>query len=354
MNDVQAGSAAPARAAALAAKYYVGESALERDLRLVLGRHWQLVAQESQLPGAGDHVVATVGRTPVLVVRHPEEGLVALANVCRHRAGPIATCDGRGARSLHCRYHGWTYDLGGRLRHAPEMGGAEDFDPSAIRLPRFRVDTWQGFVFVCVGDDPPPLGEVYGGIAERIAPIELAGMQFARRDRYDIACNWKVYVDNYLEGYHVPYIHPGLARVVDYAAYHTELAPWHSLQTSPLRNNEGIYGDGDAFYYFIYPNVMLNIMPGRLQVNRVLPNGPDRCVVEFDYYYAPEDAARARAERDRAFSEEIQQEDVDICEAVQRGLASGTYDSGRLCPKREAGVWHFQELLRRDYALPAG
>ena len=352
MNDEQAGSAAPARAAALAAKYYVGESALERDLRLVLGRHWQLVAQESQLPGAGDHVVATVGRTPVLVVRHPEEGLVALANVCRHRAGPIATCAGRGARSLHCRYHGWTYDLGGRLRHAPEMGGAEGFDPAAIRLPRFRAAAWQGLVFVSLSDDPPPLAEVYAGIAERIAPIELSSMEFAHRDSYDIACNWKVYVDNYLEGYHVPYIHPGLAKVVDYAAYHSELAPWHSLQTSPLRNNEGLYGDGDVFYYFVYPNVMLNIMPGRLQVNRVLPNGPDRCLVEFDYYYALDDAARARAERDREFSEEIQQEDIDICEAVQRGLASGTYGSGRLCPKREAGVWHFQELLRRDYARP--
>ena len=98
---------------------------------------------------------------------------------------------------------------------------------------------------------------------------------------------------------------------------------------------------------------MLNIMPGRLQVNRVLANGPDRCLVEFDYYYAQDDAARARAERDREFSEEIQQEDVDICEAVQRGLASGTYDAGRLCPKREAGVWHFHELLRRDYARTA-
>jgi choline monooxygenase len=353
MNEVEASSRAPARSAALAAQYYLGEASLDRDFRQVLARHWQLVGHASQLSDPGDHVVTTVGRTPVLVVRHPDEGLVALANVCRHRAGPIATCNGRRARSLHCRYHGWTYDLGGQLRHAPEMGGAEDFDPTAIRLPRFHAAQWQGLVFVSLGGDAPPLEEVYGGIASRIAPIDLSTMTFARRDSYDIACNWKVYVDNYLEGYHVPYIHPGLAKVVDYAAYRTELAPWHSLQTSPLRNNEGIYGDGDAYYYFVYPNVMLNIMPGRLQVNRVLANGPDRCLVEFDYYYAPDDAARARAERDREFSEEIQQEDVDICEAVQRGLASGTYDAGRLCPKREAGVWHFHELLRRDYARSA-
>jgi choline monooxygenase len=354
MNDPQAGVETLARATALAAEHYLGQESLERDFQRVFSRNWQLVGHAAQLRDPGDHVVASIGRVPVLVVRHPEEGLVALANVCRHRAGPIATCNGRGARALHCRYHGWTYDLGGQLRHAPEMGGAEDFDPSPIRLPRFRAAAWQGLVFVSLDAHTPPLEEAYAGIAERISPIDLAPMEFARRDTYDIACNWKVYVDNYLEGYHVPYIHPGLAKVVDYAVYHTELSPWHSLQTSPLRNNDGIYGDGDVFYYFVYPNVMLNIMPGRLQVNRILPNGPDRCVVEFDYYYAPDDAARARAERDREFSEEIQQEDIDICEAVQRGLASGTYDSGRLCPKREAGVWHFHELLRRDYAHPGG
>lgn len=352
MNDLQPGAAAATGSWTLPAGLYLGTESLARDVRRVLGRSWQLVGHESRLREPGDHIVATVGRTPVLVVRHPEQGLVALANVCRHRAGPIATCDGRAARSFHCRYHGWTYDLGGQLRHAPEMGGAEDFDPSSIRLPRFRAAAWHGLVFVALDDDTPPLEEVYGGITERIAPIELSKMEFTQRDVYDIACNWKVYVDNYLEGYHVPYIHPGLARVVDYATYRTELAPWYSLQTSPLRNNEGLYGDGDVFYYFVYPNVMLNIMPGRLQVNRVLPDGPGRCRVEFDYYYAPDAAARARAGRDRAFSEEIQQEDIDICEAVQRGLASGTYDSGRLCPKREDGVWHFHQLLRRAYPLP--
>ncbi len=171
-------------------------------------------------------------------------------------------------------------------------------------------------------------------------------MEFVRSDAYDIACNWKVYVDNFLEGYHLPYVHPGLSKVLDYRVYSTELFPWQSLQHSPLKANDGIYGDGEAFYYFVYPNVMLNIMPGRLQVNRVLPAGPDRCRVEFDYYYAPDSAARARIGRDREFSDEIQQEDIAICEAVQRGLASGHYEPGRLCPRRESGLWHFQNLLR--------
>jgi choline monooxygenase len=338
-----------ATARALDPRHYLGAEMLERDLDRVFSRSWQLLAHESRLGAAGDHVVASIGKTPVLIVRGTEGPLRAFANVCRHRAGPLALCDGKGARALHCKYHGWTYDLDGRLRHAPEMGGAEGFVTDEIRLPQFRVASWQGFVFVTLADDTPPLEEVYGGIAERIAPIALAAMEFVRSDAYEIACNWKIYVDNFLEGYHLPYVHPGLSKVLDYRVYSTELFPWHSLQHSPLRANDGLYGDGEAFYYFVYPNIMLNIMPGRLQVNRILPAGPDRCRVEFDYYYAADCAARARIDRDREFSDEIQQEDIAICEAVQRGLASGRYEPGRLCPRRESGLWHFQNLLRRAY-----
>lgn len=341
-----------AKAHTLSPRHYLGAEMLLRDLELVFARSWQLLSHESRLGAAGDHVVAGIGKTPVLIVRGADAQLRAFANVCRHRAGPLALCDGKGARALHCKYHGWTYDLDGRLRHAPEMAGAEGFEVAGIRLPEFRVASWQGLVFVALDEKTPPLETVYDGITQRIAPIDLSAMEFVRSDAYDIACNWKVYVDNFLEGYHLPYVHPGLSKVLDYRVYSTELFPWQSLQHSPLKANDGIYGDGEAFYYFVYPNVMLNIMPGRLQVNRVLPAGPDRCRVEFDYYYAPDSAARARIGRDREFSDEIQQEDIAICEAVQRGLASGQYEPGRLCPRRESGLWHFHNLLRDAYSTP--
>lgn len=341
-----------AQACALPPGYYTGVEMLERDLTRVFARSWQLVARCDQLAGAGDHVVTVVGRTPVLVVRDGGGTLRAMANVCLHRAGPLAHCDGRAAKALHCKYHGWTYDLQGRLRHAPEMAGAREFHVEDFRLPQYRAAVWQGLVFVALDEGTPPLESVYDGIAKRIAPIDLATMDFVHRDAYEIACNWKVYVDNFLEGYHLPYVHPGLSKVLDYRVYHTELFRWYSLQHSPLRANDGIYGDGEAFYYFVYPNVMLNIMPGRLQVNRILPLGPERCRVEFDYYYSPDPEARSRIGRDREFSEEIQQEDIAICEAVQRGLASGAYEAGRLNPRRESGLWHFQNLLREAYAAP--
>lgn len=338
-------------ATALPAGFYAGEAAFSRDLQAVFGRSWQLVARVDQLEGAGDHVVDTVGRLPVIVVRGTNGELRAFANVCRHRAGPLALCNGRGARALHCKYHGWSYTLEGQLRSAPEMQDAKDFEVSGIRLPALRVAQWQGLVFVCAGEGAPPFEEVYGDIAERIAPNDLAALRFARRDHYDLACDWKVYVDNFLEGYHLPHVHPGLSKVLDYRAYDTELHPWKSLQHSPLRDAGGAnaYGEGEAFYWFVYPNVMLNILPGRLQTNRVLPLGPGRCRVEFDYFYAPGPAGEALAAVDREFSDEVQAEDIAICEAVQRGLDSGSYEAGRLCPKRESALWHFHNQLRAAY-----
>ncbi|MCE5233931.1 MAG: SRPBCC family protein [Mizugakiibacter sp.] len=342
------------RAHALPARYYAGDTALAMERRAVFARSWQLVAHREQLAEPGDHVVEQIAGVPVLLVRGQDGALRAFPNVCRHRAGPLALCNGKGARALHCKYHGWTYTLEGRLRSAPEMEGACDFRVEDIRLPPLRVHEWQGLVFVALHEDVPAFEKVYAGIAERIAPIDLAAMRFHRRDSYDIACNWKVYVDNFLEGYHLPHVHPGLSKVLDYRAYDTELFPWHSLQSSPLRNSADLYGDGRAYYYFVYPNVMLNIMPGRLQTNRILPLGPERCRVEFDYYYAQDDAAQARIAADASFSDEVQSEDIAICEAVQKGLASGFYDAGRLCPKRESGVWHFHNLLRAAYAGAAG
>lgn len=337
-------------ASALPARCYLGDTMLAIDRKLVFARSWQLVAHQGQLAEPGDHVVEEVSGVPVIVVRGQDGVLRAFPNVCRHRAGPLALCNGKGARALHCKYHGWTYTLEGQLCSAPEMGEALDFDVCSIHLPQFRVQAWQGLVFVALSADVPDLEATYGGIAERIAPIDLSAMRFFRRESYNITCNWKVYADNFLEGYHLPHVHPGLSRVLDYRIYNTELFPWHSLQTSPLRNSSEIYGDGDAFYYFAYPNVMLNIMPGRLQTNRILALGPDRCRVEFDYYYSQDETAQARIAADQSFSDEVQAEDTAICEAVQKGLASGTYDAGRLCPSRESGVWHFQNLLRAAYA----
>jgi choline monooxygenase len=335
----------------LPARFYTDARMPGVDGSAIFARSWQLVCHQSQLMGVGDHVVTEIAGLPLLIVRSDTSNIRAFHNVCRHRAGPIASCDGLGAKNLRCRYHGWTYGLDGVLRGAPEMGRTPDFNPADIRLPEVRGHLWQGLVFVAVGE-APPFDEFVAGIDTRLGEHRaLHAYQFHHRVSYDVACNWKVYVDNYLEGYHVPHIHPGLNSLLDYRSYITETAEWYSFQFSPLESGDDLYGSGEALYYFLYPNAMLNILPGRLQTNRVLPLGVDRCRVVFDFYYAPDSSpeAQSRRERDIAFSDEVQDEDVTICEDVQRGLASGSYEAGRLNPLRENAVHHFHEMVRRAY-----
>ncbi|HNV08783.1 MAG: aromatic ring-hydroxylating dioxygenase subunit alpha [Dokdonella sp.] len=332
----------------LPALLYTSAEVHAEEQRRVFARSWQCVAHVQQLAAVGDHVVAEVAGVPLVLVRGEDGELRALHNVCRHRAGPLASCDGRGARALHCQYHGWTYTLSGQLRSAPEMREAADFNISEIRLPQARLEVWRGLVFVAI-EQPPPLAEVLEGMDERLGTIDFSAYAHHQRISYSIAANWKTYVDNFLEGYHLPHIHPGLNKLLDYRSYQTETATWHSLQSSPLDRTTNFYGSGEALYYFIFPNTMLNILPGRLQTNRVVPISADHCRVDFDFYYPPcEDSDELeRRARDLAFSDEVQVEDIAICERVQRGLASGSYEAGRVSPKRERGVHHFHELIRR-------
>jgi len=333
-------------ALALPAPLYTEPAQFAREQCAVFARSWQLVAHAAQLREPGDHVVAEVAGVPLVLVRGEDRTLRALHNVCRHRAGPLATCDGRGAKALRCKYHGWTYNLDGQLRSAPEMQDAADFDLGSIRLPQAQVSEWQGLVFVAL-DRASALTQVLAGIDARLHGHRIADYEFHHRVSYEVRCNWKAYVDNYLEGYHVPHIHPALNRMLDYRSYTTELTEWYSLQHSPLESAPTLYGNGEALYYFIWPNTMLNILPGRLQTNRVVALDASRCRIDFDYFYHVGAADAQQRTQDQNFSDEVQHEDIAICEQVQQRLASGSYFAGRLNPKRETGVHHFHELYRR-------
>ncbi len=342
-----------ARAETIPSAWYTDPRFHAIDSELVFARTWQNVGHAAQVAAEGQHLVATVADDPVIVVRGRDGVLRAFFNVCRHRGGPLALEDGC-TRALQCKYHGWTYLLDGTLRGVPAMDRTELFDRADFSLVPLRVETWQGLVFVNLDPAAAPLEQFVAGIAERIAPLRLDELTFTREVRYTVEANWKVYVDNYLEGYHVPYVHPELVKLYDYQNYVTETFDWYSLQYSPLTGANALYsrnGGGDAFYYCLFPNFMLNILPGRLQTNHVRPLGPGRCEVVFRYFHDETDSAdaRRRIDEDVAYSDAVQAEDAGICAQVQRGLGSRAYDRGRFSVKYEAGVYHFQELLRDAY-----
>ncbi|MGB9428318.1 MAG: aromatic ring-hydroxylating dioxygenase subunit alpha [Gammaproteobacteria bacterium] len=338
------------RAFTLPACVYADSAFHAFDAESIFAHSWQLVGRAAEVAEPGDHLVAEIAHKPVIVVRGEDRVLRGFFNVCRHRGGPLALENGH-ARQLQCKYHGWTYTLEGQLRAAHEMQEAEGFDISRIHLDAVRVAEWQGLVFAAVADPGVALDQILAGISERIAPMQLSVLHFHERVAYEVHCNWKVYVDNYLEGYHLPHVHTALNKLLDYRNYTTHTAEWYSWQHSPVSGGEGMYATGEAQYYFIFPNIMLNILPGRLQINQVVPVSERRCRVLFDYWYADTEskAAKTLIADDLRFSDEVQQEDIAICERVQIGLESGAYTAGRLSPKRESGVHHFQELVRKAY-----
>lgn len=328
--------------------------ALERSS--VFGRSWQWVGRLAQLRETGQFVTAIVAGEPILVVRDREGGLRAFHNVCRHHAAAVCTEPEGKTAALRCPYHGWTYGLDGRLKGVSEFESARDFDKADFGLVPVRVDTWADFVFVNIDGGAPPLSEYAGPLIERTATCNLDKLQFTERRSYELACNWKVYVDNYLDGgYHVPFIHKALGSVLDNAEYRIENEDRVCVQSSPIRPEQG---DGEtasvrrgdmAYYIWLYPNFMINCYEGVMDVNLVLPLAVDRTLVVFDFYFANQAAAEARA-RDVSVkvAERVQQEDIDICESVQRGLLSRVYDVGRLSPRREAGEHLFHRLLYDD------
>ena len=152
------------RAHALEPKYYFGDATFELERQRVFAATWQMVAHRAELAEAGDHVLVNVAGTPVLLLRAVDGILRAFPNVCRHRAGPLVLCSGKGLGNLRCKYHGWLYNHEGQLVAAPEMQEAKDFRVGDVRLPRFQVREWQGLVFVALADEVPDFERVYAGI----------------------------------------------------------------------------------------------------------------------------------------------------------------------------------------------
>jgi choline monooxygenase len=355
-------NASLAEASTIPAGWYTDPRVLELERQTVFSRAWQVAGRVGQLRRSGQYVTCEVAAgEPIVLVRGSDGQLRGFFNVCRHHAAAVATAADGSATHLRCPYHGWTYSLEGELKGTPDFTGVCGFDRSSNGLVPVSTEIWEQWVFVRVEREGPSLAAFLGDdLTRRLSGHELGRLQWMERRTYSVDCNWKVFVDNYLDGgYHVPHLHKGLDSVLDYSTYTIENGDRFCLQSSPMvadsadARTAAVRTGERALYLWVYPNFMINCYAGAMDTNLVIPRGPDRTEVIFDFFFADvTGTARARNLESIAISEQIQQEDVDICASVQRGLHSRAYTAGRLSVRREAGEHLFHRLLHAD--LTAG
>jgi len=347
-----------AEASTIPAPWYVDERIAELERQTVFSCSWQVMGRVDQVEKPGQYVTATVAGEPLVAVRGNDGVLRAFYNVCRHHAAAVVTEACGLASLLHCPYHGWNYGLDGALKGMPEFDGVKNFERKDNGLVPVKVETWEKFVFVNLDNDSTSLTEFLSGLVKRAAPLGLTKLHYFTTKSYDIHCNWKVFVDNYLDGgYHVPHLHKGLSSVLDYKQYTIENEDRYCLQSSPMvssnkdadrATNTTRRGDR-AWYFWLHPNFMFNCYEGYLDTNLVIPIDVDHCRVIFDFYFSDvSESARPYNEQSVAVGNRVQDEDLGICEAVQRGLKSRAYGAGRLSARREAGEHLFHRLLASD------
>lgn len=344
------------QASTIPASWYTEPAIAQLEQRTTFARTWQYAGRLDQLANPGDYVTCEVAGEPIVVVRGDDGVLRGFFNVCRHHAAAVMTQPQGCAKNLRCPYHGWTYTLEGALKGTPSFTSECHFDRAAHGLVPVALETWEQWVFVRLDDSGPSLRAFLGAqVVDEVAALQLGTLHWFARQHYFFDCNWKVFVDNYLDGgYHVPHLHKGLNSVLDFKQYTIENGRHHCLQSAPMAKGDiaqfaAVRGGERAMYYWFHPNFMINWYEGMMDTNLVLPLGPERTEVIFDFWFADvSEAARARNEASIAVGNIVQDEDMAICKSVQRGLHSRAYDTGRLSARREAGEHLFHRLLHAD------
>ena len=358
-----------AEASTIPSSWYTDPRLYELEQQTVFVGSWQVAARLDQVREPGHYVTTEIAGEPIVIVRGSDGELRGFFNVCRHHAAAVMTEPEGYASQMRCPYHGWTYSLSGELKGTPDFSGVCNFDRAGNGLAPVAIATWEKWVFVRLNQKQTrapaesnfSVTEFPGNdLVAQIKVLSFENLHWMERRRYSLNCNWKVFVDNYLDGgYHVPHLHKGLDSVLDYRSYTIENGEHFCLQSSPIVSSHGndevsaVRTGRRALYYWVYPNFMMNYYEGVLDTNLVRPIAIDRTEVVFDFYFADvSEPARERNLSSINVGDRIQQEDLDICESVQRGLSSRAYEAGRLSVRREAGEHLFHRLLSAD--LKAG
>ncbi|HJW58414.1 MAG TPA: aromatic ring-hydroxylating dioxygenase subunit alpha [Actinomycetota bacterium] len=330
---------------------------------------WTCVGREGDLEATGAQRAVRVGGAGVLLVRGTDGRARAFANTCRHRGHELLRVGEQTARrTVLCPYHAWTYDLDGSLRVAPGFRDHTEFRSGEHGLVELPLESWHGFLFVNGSGDAPPFAEHVGALDELVAPYQPARLVPLASHAYDLACNWKVVLENYHECYHCPLIHPELCQVSPPASGDNfELdGAWvggtmdlkdHAATMSLDGHSDGVPIPGlDAerlrtvAYLGLFPNLLLSLHPDYLMTHLVEPLGPDLSHVVCTWYFPPE--ATERPGFDPAYAVEFwdrtNRQDWAACESVQRGMASPHFQPGPLAPAEDA-VYHVVTMIARAY-----
>lgn len=329
----------------LSASLYNDPAIWQEERRKIFAANWQFLTHESDLAEPRAYRADTLAGFPVLAVRGDDGVIRAFHNVCRHRASPLVR-DEAGICEAHltCPYHGWKYTLDGRLRAARDFGAASDFDPRDFGLFPIQLEIWRGLIFVAIGDNPPALSVILAPLEARLAGSDWSNLKLSVRRNHMITCNWKNYVENYSEGYHVPSIHPTLDAELQAEHYRVTVDGKVVIHKCPTKDEQAVY---DGLWAWVWPNIGVNVYNRGLMIERMSPIGHDR--TQLDYFYlTPE--GEPIPDSTMAMSDQVTAEDIWITQGVQKNLNAGVYDTGRLSPKHEIAVAAFQSWVREHLA----
>jgi len=323
------------KAKTLASDFYTDERFFELSKEKIFSRAWHFLGRTGEfeslkpsmlLPGLLDE--------PVLLSKNGK-GLSCLSNVCTHRGKILVENAGTG-NLIRCGYHGRRFSLQGKFLSMPEFENAENFPCETDDLHRYEMANQGGFLFVSI-NPLDNLDEFVGDAREAIVKIKASDLVLKETNEYEVGAHWALYCENYLEGFHIPYVHKRLNEVVDYGTYTTTTYRYSSLQV-------GFDSDGNIAgqYLFIFPNLMLNFYPWGVSVNIVEPISPSRSRIRYLTYISDESKLGSGAGADL---HRVELEDEAVVESVQRGIRSRFYDRGRYSPTREKGTHHFHRLI---------
>jgi choline monooxygenase len=329
------------------ARWYVDADIYRLEQERIFAREWMLIGFAAQIAKPGDTLARDIAGRPVFAIRNREGALRAFLNICRHRAARLVPEGASHCDVLRCPYHGWLYDAEGRLKATPEFGEAPELDRSRLGLAPVRVAEWRGLVFVNLDPDASPVEEGLGDLVRVAERFPLERFEWQDRTVYQLDFNWKNYVDNYMEGYHIPYLHPGLNRETEAKAY--SVTPGDRVCTHRAPTRSGATYDG--LWLWRWPNITIGIYGDGLNITRIVPYGPSQMALEIDFFFLPDAEADPEDRRRKMqWTREVVEEDFEMCRAVQKNLGTGFYEAGPLSPRHENGVAYFHDLVRRALA----